>query len=41
MTDDMPSDRDRDAPSEVVDVATLSGLTCERCTQATGVLGRR
>jgi len=41
MTDHMPPDRDRDAPSEIVDVATLSGLTCERCTWATRALGRR
>jgi len=41
MTDHMPPDRDRDAPSEIVDVAALSGLTCERCTQAVGDLGRR
>jgi len=39
MTVHMPPDRDRDAPSEIVDATTLSGLTCEWCTQAYSALG--
>ena len=39
MTVDAPPDRERDAPSEIVDATTLSGLTCERCTRASSVSG--